>query len=509
MSPQDMYTEKELELLQMRQQQNAQASQQAAPANLMPTTGVGVPKNESTPNPPAPDMARLVKDTAVGQGKLREEAPPMFTDDQQKIAYGVGGLALLTYLGSKLFGDGGDTPPPSGSPSSNKRASVRDRSIMREPQMDVSTKGAQEPSFAQQPAPAAMQEPVAKPATTAPLPQATMAGQQQPQMQYGQTTMNAPVGTPSPLPAGPAAPPVQANAPIAPKPIDPIVQARIDSMAAAERRAQELHEVNLADKKQKLEAAKQKSQGQPVSQYSNTDKQLNQQSQQNKVANEIAAVNKPKTTPVANVEKTLATLPETPIVPVASAPAPTVAAVTTTAVAPSPEKVAAASKPPTTPVSENLTKEQKGMKNYLVSQYGGGPDGEAAYKKVIDILGEVPAYEKGQGGGLTPEANNTIKEWRKINIEGPKVNLTNDIKKVMKGGGGAAILMALPGFAEAAQRKDVGKMSDIFTDFFVLPFAQSREAGMSKAQEEDIIASKFKEAAKLGSPYRSVPPPKK
>jgi hypothetical protein len=200
--------------------------------------------------------------------------------------------------------------------------------------------------------------------------------------------------------------------------------------------------------------------------------------------------------------------PETPPVPDA-APAPKT---TAAPVAPSPAKVAAAAaaaKTKTAPTEEKLTKEQKGMKNYLVSQYGGGPEGEGAYKKVIDILGEVPAFEKGQGGGLSPEANNTIKEWRKSNIEGPKVNLTHDMKKVMKGAGGAAILMALPGFAEAAQRKDVGKMSDIFTDFFVLPFAQSREAGMPKAQEEDIIAAKFKEASKLGSPYRSVPPPRK
>jgi len=312
MSPQDMYTEKELELLQMRQQENAQASQQASPANLMPATGVGVPKNESTPNPAAPNMARLVTETSAAQGNLREESPPLLSEDQQKIAYGVGGLALLTYLGSKLFGDGGG-PPDDNNPPNNKRTSVRDRSIMREPQMDVSTKGPQEPAFVTQPAAAAMQEPVAKPATAAPLPQATMAGQQQPQMQYGQTTMNAPVGTPSPLPAGPAAPPVQANAPIAPKPIDPIVQARIDSMAAAERRAQELHELTLADKKQKLEAARQKTQGQSVSQYSNEEKQYNARSQEAKVSKEIIAANKPKVTPVANVEKALATLPETPV----------------------------------------------------------------------------------------------------------------------------------------------------------------------------------------------------
>ena len=82
------------------------------------------------------------------------------------------------------------------------------------------------------------------------------------------------------------------------------------------------------------------------------------------------------------------------------------------------------------------------------------------------------------------------------------------MKKVMKGAGGLAILTAIPGFAEAAQRKDYGKMTDLASDFFVLPFAQSSEAGMPKKQEESIIAQKFKEAQKLGSPYRSVPPPR-
>jgi len=185
--------------------------------------------------------------------------------------------------------------------------------------------------------------------------------------------------------------------------------------------------------------------------------------------------------------------------PIQQAPAPVPESVAPVAqqnapVVPAPEKVAAA--------ESKLTKEQKGMKNYLVAQYGGGPEGEAAYKKVIDILGEVPAYEKGKGGGLTPEANNAIKDWRKANIEGPKVNLTHDMKKVMKGAGGLAILTALPGFAEAAQRKDVGKMTDIFTDFFVLPFAQSR--GTNEGEEQELAKRRYEGAVGGG---RGIAPP--
>lgn len=500
MSAEDMYTEKELELLRMRQESQSRASQRTAPTEFMPATGVGAPSNESTPTPPAPNMERLAKNTATAQTEIRDQAPPLMTNDQQAMAAGAGGLALLGWLASKFMG-GDDNNPP------NDNKGPKSRDIRREPQMDMTVKGPQEPTFVAEPVvqQAPTVEPVAKPAAPIPeLPQATISGQQQPQMQYGQTTMNPPASPPNPLLAGPVAPPAEV-APVAvqPKPIDPVVQARIDSIAAADRRKEALHQLELEEKKLRIESAKQKSQGQPVSQYSNDEKQMNQRSQEAKVNKEIIAANKPKTTPAANVEKSLVVASQQPPAapantfpapaPVANAaPAPVVAS-TTAPVVPSAEKVAEA---------EKLTKEQKGMKNYLVSQYGGGPEGEAAYKKVIDILGEVPAYEKGQGGGLTPEANNAIKDWRKANIEGPKVNLTHDMKKVMKGAGGLAILTALPGFAEAAQRKDVGKMSDIFTDFFVLPFAQSR--GTNEGEEQELAKRRYEGAVGGG---RGIAPP--
>lgn len=163
-------------------------------------------------------------------------------------------------------------------------------------------------------------------------------------------------------------------------------------------------------------------------------------------------------------------------------------------------------------VAPDLTKEQQGMKKYLVSYYGGGPEGEKAYEKVGEILGYRPAFEPGKGGGLKPSENELIKAYRKENIAGPKINLTHDMKKAIKGGSLAA-LAAIPGFADAAQNKDYGKMADIASDFAVLPFAQSREAGAPT-----IPDSRFAEAAKLGSPYyntewskkersKAVPPP--
>lgn len=164
-------------------------------------------------------------------------------------------------------------------------------------------------------------------------------------------------------------------------------------------------------------------------------------------------------------------------------------------------------KPPVPESEVGLTKQQIGLKRHLESFYGGGDIGAQSYEQVKNILGYTPAYPPGQGGGLQPEETGKILQYRKENIAGPKVNLTHDMKKLMKSGALGA-LAALPGFADAAQKKDYGKMADIASDFLVLPFAQSSEAGMPKAQEESIIASKFKEAQKLGSPYRSVPPPR-
>ena len=168
------------------------------------------------------------------------------------------------------------------------------------------------------------------------------------------------------------------------------------------------------------------------------------------------------------------------------------------------EKPAPKAKKPVDPTEAGLTKEQISMKRYLESNYGGGEVGAKTYAKVGEILGYTPAYEPGKGGGLKPEENLIIKGYRKENIEGPKVNLNKDMKRALKGGASAAALMAIPGFADAAQKKDYGRMADLASDFIVPPFAGSTELGVSTLGEKQMKA--FENAQKLGSPYRSVPP---
>lgn len=162
-TPEEMYSEKERELLRLREARTASGQlQRSAPAEFMPTTAVGVPGGETIPNPPAPDMKRMVKDTSEAQSQLRKDAPSVLTDEQKLMAGGAAGLGLLGWLASKFIsGTDSDQPPGGG-------GGPRDRYINREPTMDQNFKGPQEPSFLPEPTPAQPQ-PAAQPAAQTPV----------------------------------------------------------------------------------------------------------------------------------------------------------------------------------------------------------------------------------------------------------------------------------------------------------------------------------------------------
>jgi hypothetical protein len=209
------------------------------------------------------------------------------------------------------------------------------------------------------------------------------------------------------------------------------------------------------------------------------------------------------TTPPA----TMAVAPTAQTDPFASRPNPYMTpAATTPSVSPvvPAEKPVSKVKKPVDPTEAGLTKQEIGMKRYLESFYGGGEVGAKTYGQVGEILGYRPAFEPGKGGGLKAEENAVIKSYRKENIEGPKVNLDKEMKRGLKGGLAVGALMAIPGFADAAQKKDYGRMVDLASDFIVPPFAGSTELGVSTLGEKQMKA--FENAQKLGSPYRSVPP---
>jgi hypothetical protein len=506
------YSEAERRLIESRNQSTAAAT---APSSV---DQLSIPRIDKKPAAKDVDLKGMVTKVNEAATEQQANAPTVFDTidkDMPLLKYIGGGLGLLGagYLAHRFLGGDGNTPPDDNNPPNNRSRSPKDRSFGRTEPTFNSAEATQasmtagEPKFVADPIPVAP-KPVTDvvtvpgtPSTTASVIPTTdqpkvvpVPSEARPPMQYGETKYNVPTASPEVAVAPPAS--VEPVA-VAPKPVSELEQLRIEkakfeleAAKAKEARAAEAHATKLANEVKRVEAKNQTKQGTPTQSIETT---MQKQSYENTVSKAVDADMKAAATKKAPPAASVA--PPAPSTPPAALAAP---AVTSPVVA----------APAVPPAATTLTKEQKGMKNYLVSQYGGGPEGEAAYRKTIDILGEVPAYEKGQGGGLSKEANETIKAWRKSNIEGPKVNLTHDMKKVMKGAGGAGILMALPGFAEAAQNKDMAKMSDIFTDFFVLPFAQSREAGMSRREEESTIANKFKEASKLGSPYRSVPPPR-
>jgi hypothetical protein len=163
------------------------------------------------------------------------------------------------------------------------------------------------------------------------------------------------------------------------------------------------------------------------------------------------------------------------------------------------------------PDEEKLTKGQQAMKKHLVSLYGNGPEALSAYNQVRDILGYTPEFPPGKGGSLQPEEKEKILQYRKENIAGPKINLTHEMKKAMKAGGGAAALMAIPGFANASTFKEA--MGNIGEALLPIGMTASQLApGTLYTPEEQrefarqTELRKQAERQKLGSPYRSVPP---
>lgn len=208
--------------------------------------------------------------------------------------------------------------------------------------------------------------------------------------------------------------------------------------------------------------------------------------------------------------------PAAPVAPVAAPVAPPVVQTAPAASVPPPETETkkTGGRPPKqaiAPDEEKLTKGQQAMKKHLVSLYGNGPEALSAYNQVRDILGYTPEFPPGKGGSLQPEEKEKILQYRKENIAGPKINLTHEMKKAMKAGGGAAALMAIPGFANASTFKEA--MGNIGEALLPIGMTASQLApGTLYTPEEQrefarqTELRKQAERQKLGSPYRSVPP---
>jgi hypothetical protein len=152
-----------------------------------------------------------------------------------------------------------------------------------------------------------------------------------------------------------------------------------------------------------------------------------------------------------------------------------------------------------------MTKEEAGMRGHLLGMYGGkeSPYAQQAYEQVKEILGYTPAYPPdGKGGSLTQEEKGKILDWRKGNIEGPKPNLTYEMKKTLKGGSAAAIaaLALTPAFVNASESQKRQMIGEALLPFGMTP----SEAGAPVLPPSVLAAQKrqMEEMQKLGSPYR-------
>ena len=169
------------------------------------------------------------------------------------------------------------------------------------------------------------------------------------------------------------------------------------------------------------------------------------------------------------------------------------------------KKVPKAPKAPKVAPVEGLNKAQNSMRNYFIGSQNFTPE---QYDELITKVYGGKAPEMGpMGGGLLPEDQATYKGYRKENIQGPKVNLTRDMKKVIKGGG-IATLLSLPAFINA---KTSEERNQIIRDFGegLLPIGVTpTEAGAPTLTPE--IRESQRQATLLGSPYRKskgVKPP--
>jgi hypothetical protein len=292
--------------------------------------------------------------------------------------------------------------------------------------------------------------------------------------------------------SAPPAPPVAQVAPptqtVPTQPIAPSIQQRNITPAPIAGSTGELPPEVLSSPGYKAFTSLEEKTGGPIT--TATDLKMIQQSEANRIAKEQEAIAKAQQAVDAGVT------------PTTSAPeAQTLVASHEAALTPAEKTISGAAKPKKSKIPEGMTKEEFGMKNHLLGTYGGAkePLAHEAYDTVKNILGYTPAYAPGEGGGLAPKETEKILGYRKENIHGPKVNLTHEMKKIIKGGG-VASLLALPAFINA---KTFEEKKAILQDAAegLLPIGMTpTEAGAPV-----LPPGAYSESKKLGSPFHVFP----
>ena len=530
------------------------------------------------PNPQA--VATNVNQTLEAMGPVNPPIGEVVSGVADQAINGVksfGNKALETIkenpITSTLVGAGGlyaawralnnNNPPDDNNPPNNKW----DRTVAGRPAN--ATLGAPVPTLTEA-------VPSAPTASTTPPP-ATFPTQatQQPRLSgYKPATGNLIEGAPNPIMGAAPAPAEIAPEPV--KPLDAVTQAKVDAIAAEQRRKDaadardaerhaneqrrkdEIHELNKAKQaEQKIQASQGKS-ASPTSAQQQDEAFLKHQ-EKTELAKGVAQASKqpPTTTPVT-VAPPATTPVTTPVsTPAVTTPAPEVVPTTTE----TPEKVAAkkqatekailgteTAKPAKWPggaegsalqlfggTKKNFTPESQAslemFKDYVGGQLTMPPSGGSIHQ--IDQASKF--YEKYTGkplprsaeGKLVPIPEAQIKELHAgINTELSDAVKGNKLGPLGKGALAAAALLGLTEAVQAAQKGDFGPLREAGFDiggpvaagklglgllskagglgFSALTYAGNAGEANEKAQ----VARKYAEAQKLGSPYRSVPPPR-
>lgn len=369
---------------------------------------------------------------------------------------------------------------------------------------------------------------------------------------YGETTTNAPTGAPNVAVAPPAE---AAAAPVEPKPISRLEELRIqkaefdlEAAKAKEARAAEAHASRLAADVKRAEAKAQTKTASGA--ISPEDQKMLQSSEKAKIEKAIVADQK------AVAAKKAAAVPAASVVPTVE---PVVA---TPAAAP-----AVAPAPAAAPVAEGSAVPPKGAKwpggaeGSAVQLFGGTkknftPESQAAVEMFKDFVGgplsmpptggsinQIPEaskfYEKHTGEPLPRNAEGKLtripeEQMQKLHT-GIRTELEDAVKgnklgSLGKGAMAAAALLGLTGAVQAAQKGDFGPLRQAGFDIGgpvalgkLGIAALSRAAGtgfsaatysgdLNEGEQKELARRRhdymMKESQKLGSPLRSVPPPR-
>lgn len=352
---------------------------------------------------------------------------------------------------------------------------------------------------------------------------------------YGQQNLNAPTGAPNVAVAPPAAAPV---APVEPKPMSELEQLRLqkaqfelDAARAREARAAELHANRLAAEAKRGEVSSQKKTSSGINPQ---DRQMLESSEKAKFDKAIAADQK-----AAAVTK---------------APAPVVTPATVAAPAAEVAAVPKAAVPPTTAkwpggaegsalqlfggTKKNLTPESMAALELFKGETGPltmPPTGGTIHQ--IEQASQF--YEKHTGQPLPRNAEGKLTRIPEEQMQKLHAGIRTELEDAVKGGKlgtlgkgamAAAALLGLSGAVQAAQKGDFGPLREAgFNIGGPVALGQlgltalSRGAGtaftaatysggLNEGEDRELARRRHefeKESQKLGSPLRSVPPPKK